>query len=68
MMRKTFYIIYIALLFIGCEDVIEVDVPQTPPQLSIDALKAYMGGTLGMGDGSKVSEARCPRQNALGRI
>lgn len=26
------------LFFIGCQDVVEIDVPQTPPRLSIDAL------------------------------
>ncbi len=37
-MKKVFYIICIGLLFLGCEDVIEVDVPQSPPRLSVDAL------------------------------
>lgn len=37
-MKKIFYIICIGLLFLGCEDVIEVDVPQTPSRLTIDAL------------------------------
>jgi len=37
-MKKIFGLILMASLFIGCEDVIEVDVPDTPPRLSIDGL------------------------------
>jgi len=37
-MKKIFGLLCIILFSLGCEDVIEVDVPQTPPRLSIDAL------------------------------
>ncbi|TMM53638.1 DUF4249 family protein [Maribacter algarum] len=37
-MKKVFSLVFVILFFTGCEDVIEVDVPQTPPRLAIDAL------------------------------
>ncbi|MEP3209667.1 MAG: DUF4249 family protein [Maribacter sp.] len=37
-MKKMFCTLFIALILSGCEDVIEVEVPQTPPRLSIDGL------------------------------
>ncbi len=37
-MKKIFSLLFAILFIAGCEDVIEVDVPQTPPRLSIDAL------------------------------
>ncbi len=37
-MKKFFFTLFIALISLGCEDVIEVEVPQTPPRLSIDGL------------------------------
>jgi len=37
-MKKIFGILFMALLFMGCEDVVDVEVPQTPPRLSIDGL------------------------------
>lgn len=37
-MKKIFGIFFMVLFFTGCEDVVQVDVPQTPPRLSIDGL------------------------------
>lgn len=37
-MKKVLSLLIMALVFSGCEDVIEVDVPQTPSRLSIDGL------------------------------
>jgi len=37
-MKKIYSILFMALLFVGCEDVVEIEVPQTPPRLSIDGL------------------------------
>ncbi|MER3376608.1 MAG: DUF4249 domain-containing protein [Allomuricauda sp.] len=46
---KPFYIIYICLLFVGvsCTDVIEVDVPEAPPRLTIEASLDWEQGTSG---------------------
>lgn len=38
MMKKILGSLFIALFLVACEDVIEVDTPQTAPRLSIDAL------------------------------
>lgn len=37
-MKKIVGMLFMALLFVSCEDVIDVEVPQTPPRLSIDGL------------------------------
>ncbi|MFK7812309.1 MAG: DUF4249 family protein [Maribacter sp.] len=37
-MKKILSLLIMALIFSGCEDVVEIDVPQTPPRLSIDGL------------------------------
>lgn len=37
-MKKFLSMMFIVFLFSGCEDVIEIDVPQTPQRLSIDGL------------------------------
>ncbi len=37
-MKKIFYLVFIALFFTGCEDVVDIALPQTAPRLSIDAL------------------------------
>lgn len=46
---KPFYILYICLLFVGvsCTDVIEVDVPEAPPRLTIEASLDWQQGTSG---------------------
>jgi hypothetical protein len=37
-MKKIFSIFCLTLLFLGCEDVVDIDTPVTPPRLFIDAL------------------------------
>jgi hypothetical protein len=37
-MKKIFGLLLVVIFSLGCEDVIEVDVPQTPSRLSIDGL------------------------------
>lgn len=37
-MKKIFSLVFMALFLTGCEDVVEVDLPQTLPRLSIDGL------------------------------
>jgi len=46
-MRKLYYIVILSLLIVSCEDVIEVDVPNTPPRLVIDASINWFKGTSG---------------------
>jgi len=46
-MRKLYCIIIFSLLFISCEDVIQVDVPSAPPRLVIDASINWFKGTIG---------------------
>ena len=46
-MRKLYYIIILSLLFVSCEDVIQVDVPNAPPRLVIDASINWFKGTSG---------------------
>lgn len=37
-MKKIFSFLLTALLLTGCEDVVDIGVPETPPRLSVDAL------------------------------
>lgn len=37
-MKKIFGVLFMLLFFTSCEDVVEIDVPQTTPRLSIDGL------------------------------
>ena len=37
-MKNIFGLLLVAIFSLGCEDVVEVDVPQTSPRLSIDGL------------------------------
>lgn len=46
-MKKFYYLIIISFVFISCEDVIEVDVPNAAPRLVIDASINWFDGTLG---------------------
>lgn len=46
-MRKTIYLIIINLLIISCQDVIEVDVPNSKPRLVIEASITWFKGSLG---------------------
>ncbi len=46
-MRKLYYIVMLSLLVTSCEDVIDVDVPNAPPRLVIDASINWFKGTLG---------------------
>ncbi|MBO0322348.1 DUF4249 domain-containing protein [Muricauda sp. CAU 1633] len=46
---KPFYIVYICILFVAvsCTDVIEVDVPEAPPRLTVEASLDWEQGTAG---------------------
>ena len=46
-MKKLYYLIIVSLVFISCEDVIEIDVPNAPPRLVIDASINWFNGTFG---------------------
>ena len=46
-MKKLYYLIIISLAFTSCEDVIEIDLPNAPPRLVIEASISWFEGTSG---------------------
>ena len=54
-MRKLYYLIIVSLVFISCEDVIELEVPNAPSRLVIDASINWFSGTLGNEQEIKLS-------------
>ena len=46
-MKRFYYLIILSLVFTSCEDVIEIDVPNSPPRLVIDASINWFNGTSG---------------------
>ncbi|ALJ06667.1 hypothetical protein APS56_00060 [Pseudalgibacter alginicilyticus] len=54
-MKKTIYLFAISLLFISCEDVIEVSLPNTPPRLVIDASINWFKETTGQYQSIRLS-------------
>ena len=47
MMKKLYYLIIVSLVFSSCEDVIDLEVPNAPPRLVIEASINWFEGTIG---------------------
>ena len=54
-MNKYIYILLLAITFISCVDVIDVEVPTAPPRLVVEASLDWKNGTLGNHQNIKLS-------------